>query len=400
MTQSRLLWIGLAVAISFGLVIEAMKSTRNSGFGATRSTGIFGFNDDSDSSDNTEAKQTHRQKADRARSRLLRGRIADVTAKSIDASITQKIAAAAPVAGLANLANPTKINLDEAAKKKAAEKKAADAKKKKKKKKKKSSPTTDGTTPVAPTWGDDDDGDDTDSSSGGFGASGTYGGGGSSRTIIGMNAAVNENPETLEEWIAYIMPEPVYERVMKLISQNQVHAMDSDIFHEVIVQMLADSRPKMHEYAVLALGSAPSVKSFLLLEAANLAQADGSSLKVQSRTYLKAYSKIENLRYLANAISSEIEAGTTFEALRLIQIAVQTYKPKTSGSTGGGSSGSGATGTVKPSTLVVRQFSPLVPVLIRVASMTKDATVRQEASLTLEQVQTLVKGSTTTASAY
>lgn len=382
MTQSRLIWIGLIIAISFGLVIEAMKSTRNSGFGSGRA-GLFGYNELSDG-DAVERKQT-RAKADRARSRLLRGRVAGLSATTVEAK-TNPVPA---VAGVANLANPLKINMDEAAKKKAAEKKAADAKKKKKKKKKKA--TEGGGIPVdvSPTSGSDDD-DDTDSSAGGFGASGTYGGGaGGYRTMIGTRAAVNENPETLEEWLAYIMPDPVYDRVMKLISQNQVHAMDSDIFHEVITQMLADSRPKMHEYAILALGSAPSVKSFLLLEAANLAQADGSSLKIQSRTYLKAYSKIENLRYLANAISSEIESSTTFEALRLIQVAVTTYKPKTSGSTGG---------TVSTSSTVVRQFSSLVSVLTRVVSTSTDATVRQEASVTLEQVQTLVGNTTTTAS--
>lgn len=383
MTQSRLIWIGLIVAISFGLVIEAMKSTRNSGFGSGRA-GLFGYNDLSDG-DAVERKQT-RVKADRARSRLLRGRVAGLSAATVEAKVNPVPA----VAGVANLANPLKINMDEAAKKKAAEKKAADAKKKKKKKKKKA--TEGGGIPVdtSPTSDSDDDGD-TDSSAGGFGASGTYGGGGNGgyRTMLGARAAVNENPETLEEWLAYIMPEPAYDRVMKLISQNQVHAMDSDIFHEVISQMLADSRPKMHEYAILALGSAPSVKSFLLLEAANLAQADGSSLKIQSRTYLKAYSKIENLRYLANAISSEIESSTTFEALRLIQVAVTTYKPKTSGSTGG---------TVSTSSTVVRQFSSLVSVLTRVVSTSTDATVRQEATVTLEQVQTLVGNTTTTAS--
>ena len=171
-----------------------------------------------------------------------------------------------------------------------------------------------------------------------------------------------------------------------MIQQHDAHIVDSEIFHEVITQMLADSRPKMHEYAVFALGSSPSLKSFLLLEQANYAQADGSPLKLQSRTYLKAYAKLENLRYLAGVISGAAEANSTYEAMRLIQVAVADYKPAAVPPTSGPTASAVA---------VSKQFSSLVPVLNRVLQTSNDATLIQEATTTLRQVQTIV-GTTAT----
>lgn len=381
-SQNRLIWIGLTVAVALGLTLEFMKSTRGSIVGNATSS-IFGMGriDDGDdarvlSLNHSNRDHSTREKADRARSRLLRGRIAGLGGTEAGMTPRNPVVVAA---GKPNLAAPVAINLD-AAKKAEAEKKARDAKKKKKKKKK---PTVNGepTLDTSTTSGDDDD-DSSDTSSDFGGGSSSFAGGTSSHRVITQGQAVNENPETLEDWLAYILPEPNYDRTMKLITQNQTHAVDSEIFHEVITQMLADSRSKMHELAVLALGTSPSVKSFLLLEAANLAQSGNSTLRLQTRNYMKAYSKIENLRYLSNAISTDIQASTVYEALRLIQAAVTNYKPRaTTPATGG---------TVSTSALVVRQFTPLVSVLTRLAQTATDATVQQEATTTLQQVRSLL----------
>ncbi len=384
-SQNRLIWIGLTVAVALGLTLEFMKSTRGSIIGSATSS-IFGMNriDDGDDARVLSLNQPNREKADRARSRLLRGRIAGLG--GTQAGLAPAVTTTVVSAGKPNLAAPVAINID-AAKKAEAEKKARDAKKKKKKKKKSTvngGPSVD----TSATTSNDDD-DDSDSSSDFGGGSSSFGGGTSSQRVITQGQAVNEDPETLEEWLAYILPEPNYDRTMKLITQNQTHAIDSEIFHEVITQMLADSRAKMHELAVLALGTSPSVKSFLLLEAANLAQTGNSALRLQTRTHMKAYSKIENLRYLSNAIATEIQASTAYEALRLIQVAVTNYKPKTNPppATGGG---------VSSSAVVVRQFTPLVSVLTRLAQTSPDATVQQEAATTLQQVRSLL-GTTTPA---
>jgi hypothetical protein len=175
---------------------------------------------------------------------------------------------------------------------------------------------------------------------------------------------------------------------MKLIEAQQQRSIDSDIFHQVVNQMLSDSREKMHEYAVLALGSAPSMPSFMLLEAANAAQTDNSALKIQSRNYIKAYSRLENLRYLATALAGSLEAPVAYEALRLIQVAATTYKPKaTAPSTGS---------TVSASAVVVKQFTPLVAPLTRLQTTATDATVRQEAITALKDVTALIGTTATT----
>lgn len=398
--QTRMIWIGLIVAIGFGLTIEALKSTRASADGSSWRPRIFGMQDLEDGEDviaalhNQHAGKSSHQ-AQRARSRLLKGRIAGLSNNAALAPAAATIAdavkpAVTPSETDSNLGAPKTINTDDAKKK--AEKDAADAKKKKKKKKKKSSTNDAANEPMtaaAPAADSNSHDSAKDVPGGGAGMFRGSGGGISQiRTTIG-NPAIDESPETLEEWLTYILRDPNYDRTMKLIEAEQQHKIDSDIFHEVVSEMLADPRLKMHEYAILALGSAPSLKSFILLEAAALQQAEGSELRLQARTYLKAYAKVENIRYLGNAMASNIETSTAYEALRLIQLAVTNYKSKPVSQQ--------PSGTPRTSSLVARQFTSLVPVLTRVVSTSTDASLRQEASQTLQQVQTLVGGANTPA---
>ncbi len=364
--QSRTLWVGLIVAIVLGLSIEFLKSAKDS-VNASWRPRLFGMSESDEVTSN-------RDQAQRARSRLLRGRLAGLADNKAALSASPTGLVAAAPAGLPNMGAPVSINAD-ALKKKI----EATAKKKKKKKKAKPAETKPG---LIPATSPSDDASPDNSSSDVSGASGTYGGGSSqTRTLVGTNID-NENPETLDEWLQYILREPNYERTMKLVEAQQQLTIDSEIFHEVVSQMLGDSRSKMHEFAVLALGSAPSVKSFLLLETANVREIDASELKIQSRTYLKAYSKIENLRYLASVIATPLEAPTAYEALRLIQLSVATYKPRsTSPSTGS---------AVATQAVISRQFTSLVPVLTRVAATAVDPTVQQEAAKTLREVNSLI----------
>ncbi|CAN5549622.1 hypothetical protein BH10BDE1_BH10BDE1_32200 [soil metagenome] len=380
--QSRIFWIGLIIAIALGLSIEFLKSARRAGESSSGAR-LFGMNnlDDGDTTlVKSERSEKSRDQADRARTRLLRGRLAGLTNAATITPVPAAIVAAAN-SGVPNLGTPVAINTDDA-KKKAAEKAVEDAKKKKKKKKKKAATPDVAQQPPSPVSMPDSD-SSTNKSSDVSGASGSYGAGGSShsRTIIGSKPPLNENPETVDQWLAFILREPSYERTMKMIEAQQQHSIDSDIFHEVVTQMLSDSRQKMHEYAVLALGSAPSLRSFLLLEAANVAQADGSALKIQSRNYIKAYSRIENIRYLGSAIAGTLEAAVAYEALRLIQVAVANYTPKAAPSTGS---------TVSTSAVVAKQFTSLVPALTRMQTAATDATVRQEATAALRDVNALL----------
>lgn len=393
-SSSRNIWIGLIVAISFGLAIEFMKSTRSSVTEAAGRTRFFGLISDDETTVITNPRSNTRERAERARSRLLRGRLGGLD--TVTSTPANAVVAPTAIAVVAKKVDPKALA-------KADAKKVADAKKKKKKKKKDAAAEAVAAVSNPPTTSDDS-GKKKSSDDDFGGGSSLYGGMSSITRNNGPRSTdLDETPENLDEWLEYILRDPNFDRTMKLIDAQQKRSIDSEIFHEVIRQMLADSREKMHEYAIYALGSSPSLKSFLLLEQANGLQPEGSALRLQSRTHLKAYSKLEHLRILASVISTSSSAGTdariSFEALKLIQIAVATYKSRTSNAGNGTSGSGGPTASATPAN-VSRQFSPLVAVLTRFAQIAPDAALQQEASQTLQQVQTLVAAPPTMASAF
>ncbi|MBN8539469.1 MAG: hypothetical protein J0L82_03705 [Deltaproteobacteria bacterium] len=395
--RNRTLWLAAIIVISLGLMIEAMKTSRSTtAAGARHRSGLFGFASLEDESSPELGSRNRRGisqmlAADRARARLQGrlsgGRLANDRIAGLDADIdAAPLPAATPAA--ANLANPLKINTAEAEKKK-----AEDAKKKKKKKKKKTAEKQNGSDVTVTGDSDDDSEKDNDISPGGMGPS-------SVRSIVrstgpgAKQVDESNDPETLEDWIAYIMPEPSYERTMKMVEAVQQRRMDPSIFHDVIAEMLADSRGKMQEHAVLALGSYPSLKSFLMLQSTNFSISETSPLKIQSRNHLKNYSRLENLRYLASLISSagsgnssSVDTNVLFEALRLIHLSADFYSGNVSSSGGSGSPTPPKPAATPPS--VVRQFNPLVPALNRIAQTSDDSNIRQEASQALRQVQVI-----------
>ncbi len=376
LTQTRLVWLALIIAISCGLAIEILKTTHASQDGSSWRPRIFGM-----AAEDEEITLEYRSvKAGRARSRLLKGRVA---------GLSENTAFIAPPVAAAVIAGPPVPNLTPLSSKMSEEdkKKALDAAKKKKKKKKKSATEEVAAVEAAPA--PQQDSGKSKSSSDVSGGSSMNKSSNNRRSIILGAAEINEIPETLEQWLAYILPEPNYDRTLNLIKGHEIRTVDSEIFHEVIAQMLADSRAKMHEYAIYALGTAPSLKSFILLEAANMNEPTGSPLKLMSRTNLLAYSKLENLRYLAGAISSGGETNSAYEAMRLIQLAASEHKPKPSAPSGG------------PATMALaisRQFSSLVPILMRVSQLATDASLRREATTTLRLVQVIVGTPTPVAS--
>ena len=379
--QTRLVWIGLIITISLGLAIEALKSTRNSHDGSSWHPRIFGMQDFDNEDQEPTIQRT--EKAGRARSRLLKGRIADLNENSPLAnlgkttSLETTAAVALPGPPIPNL-TPLKLTQSDEAKKK------AEAAKKKKKKKKKAAEEAIAQQPYqAPS----EPSKKADPSLAITGNSNMTRGGNLQRNLIVGGNTSTDKPETLEQWLTFILREPSYERTVRLIQAQQARTIDPEIFYEVTTQMLADYRAKMHEYAIYALGSTASLKSFLLLEAANLREAEGSLAKSQSRSYLKTYSRLENLRYLAGVIAGTSESSSALEALRLIQIAVMDYKPTSSAPS-------------RPTTSRLnasKQFSTLLPALARIAKTADDAMLRQEADTTLRQVQILVGSSATPA---
>jgi hypothetical protein len=348
--RNRTLWLAAIVVIGLGLMIEAMKTSRSSTTASNRSRGgLFGFASMEDESSpelgiRNRRGVSHMQAADRARARL-QGRLSGGRLAGLTADLDSQPAKPEATPGAANLAAPLKINTEEAAK--AAAKKKADAAKKKKKKKKKSAVAQkQNAVDVTVTEDSDDESEDSPDLSGPGAAA--------VRAIVtnsgkaagdAKNTDDSNEPETLEEWIAYIMREPSYERTMKLVDAVQQRRLDPSIFHDVIAEMLADSREKMQEHAVLALGSYPSLKSFLMLQSINFTISETSPLKIQSRNHLKNYSRIENLRYLASLIASSgsgsgsgsVDTNVLFEALRLIHLSANFYSGGATSSSSGGS---------------------------------------------------------------
>ena len=391
--RNRTLWLAAIIVISLGLMIEAMKTSRSTtAAGARQRGGLFGFaslEDESSPELGTRNRRGVSQMlaADRARARL-QGRLSNNRIAGLDADIDAAPAAPTATPGAATLANPLKINTAEAAKKK-----AEDAKKKKKKKKK-TAEKKNGVDVTVTEASDDDSENDTDVSPTGFGPSNVRSATAGAAGAGAKQAEESKDPETLEDWIAYIMRDPSYERTMKMVDAVQQRRMDPSIFHEVIAEMLADSRAKMQEHAVLALGSYPSLKSFLMLQSINFTISETSPLKVQSRNHLKNYSRIENLRYLASLLSSagsgnsaSVDTNVLFEALRLIHLSANFYSGNVSSSGSGGSQTPPKPAATPAS--VVRQFNPLVPALNRIAQTSDDSNIRQEASQALRQVQVI-----------
>lgn len=402
--RNRTLWLAAIVVIGLGLMIEVMKSSLNSTVASTRSrSGLFGFASFEEEGSPELGTRNRRGvsqmlAADRARARLQGrfsgGRLANDRVAGLAADLDAAPGANPVTTGPANLANPLKINTAEVEKKK-----AEDAKKKKKKKKKKKTETAQKQNDVEVSV-TDKSGDDSDNEQ--LGSPARLNNSNVRSTVRSTEpgaqnqAEESSEPETLEDWIAYIMREPSYERTMKMVDAVQQRRMDPSIFHDVIAEMLSDSRDKMQEHAVLALGSYPSLKSFLMLHSINLTISETSPLKVQSRNHLKNYSRIENLRYLSSLISSAgsgsgnnstVDTVILFEALRLIQTSANFYSGNVS-SSGTGGSQTPPKPTANPPG-VVRQFNPLVPVLNRIALTSNDSNIRLEASLALRQVQVI-----------
>lgn len=390
--RQRTISIALATLVLLGGMIEIMKSSRSAtSTQAMRKSGIFGLSFDDENSPEL-SNRPAREAADRARSRLsgrlhgtLGGNSSPTAAAEGPAPAASPAASPAATGDAATLGDPKKINTAEAAKKK-----AEDDKKKKKKKKKSDVAKAPGIE-VSVTEKDEED-DDTDIEPLGGGAVNVRAAVAAKETAAAKEAEQNNGEmDSLEEWIAFIMPQPSYERTMKMVQELQAKRLEPGIFHDVATEMLADPRPKMQELAVMALGSYPSLRSYLMLQAANLRFSESSSMKVQSRNFLKAYSRVENLRYLSSVISAGVENDVVFEALRLIHSSANFYSGQANTSAGNGS-GNGSGTQPRPAATpasVVRQFHPLVPVLNRLAQTSTDEAIRQEASTTLRQVQVL-----------
>lgn len=369
---NRQVWIALAIMLGLGLSLEAIKGLGRDAW-ANKVGRVFGYSgEDEISPDLSEQRRSDRHSANRARARI-QSRVAGLSA--VTAEVAPVPAAGPAVSAAVDLA------LNAAATKAAHDLSLAKAKKaKEKKKKKKKADEKKEPQAIVSVTERDDRGDSGTSGGAALSTSTTAGTAGFGAAAPAENL---EDPKTLEEWLKFILREPNYDRTLKMIEAQQSRTLDVTIFHEVTKQMVADSREKMQEFGVLALGSAPSARSYVLLQTANLSLPVGAPAKAQSRAHLASYSQPEFVRYLASAIASAPLPEIAYEALRLIQLAVETQMRAVSRPSEGG-------GGPRASTIpraVAQQFTTMLPLLTRVAQSSDESVLREEASTTIKRIQ-------------
>ena len=394
---SRPMWIAIALVVAMGLLIDSAKKTGDRAWRPKLSLfGMRGLDDDNDAITRLGRRPRSTEETDaanRARSRLNSARMSGQTTgqlAGLDANKSTAPVKAPPSESTepANAAMPVNQNLGDPAMVEAKPEvhKPEDKKKKKKKKKKTGLPTADTQGPKLEVNSVDTS---AETSSGGSrptsaanSGNDSFGNGGGARVD-----AMVEDPKTLDEWLSYILREPSYERTMKFIKGAQNGSVTSEIFQEVVKQMSLDPRPQMHGLAIVALGSTPSTRSFLMLQSAAVSMPETSELRIQARSFLKQYSRLENLRYLIAALTGTSDRESRLEALRLIRASAEQYLRPTRPGTPTES------GTKPPPVQITRQFNPLVPILERVVQTSQaaqDTGVHDEASSTLKRLETLL----------
>lgn len=255
----------------------------------------------------------------------------------------------------------------EDAKKKDEKKKKDDKKKKKKKKtiKGKGTPETDDSEEA------DDSAESPDSSSP------TAAGGPAPR-----GGEENKEPETVEEWVAFLMSTPDFEKTAKFVKLYQGGAIIPDIYYEVVTAMLGDEREKMREYGIMALGSTPSVRSFTMLADYTTVEQGLTRPKQQANAYIRMYTRLEYLQHLVGAVKSgSPEAG--MQAMQQLQVAASIHLKGSNGEPGE----AGETPRT-PASNVSRYFNPVVEALQQFVQTTQNQALVSEANSTLNTIRT------------
>ncbi|MEK7355007.1 MAG: hypothetical protein AAB250_01060, partial [Bdellovibrionota bacterium] len=279
------------------------------------------------------------------------------------------------VAGLE--AAPTEPTSEEtvapATKKAEDEKKKKDDKKKKKKKKKKKTIKGKGeTTPET-----DDSEDEAKNDSDDFSNPAYTGGPGVSNIVD-----PNKIPETVEEWLAFLMPSPDFDKTAKFVKFYQNGAIKAEIYYEVVGKMLEDPREKMIELGVMALGSTPSVKSFTMLSDFTIVEKDLARPKAQAQSYMRMYTRLEYLQHLTSAFSAG-SVQASMEALKQLEIAIALHLK------GAGTDQPTEQDTTPraPASNVSRYFNPIVGALENLLATSENTLVLGEATKALQNLQ-------------
>lgn len=275
-----------------------------------------------------------------------------------------------------------------------------DKKKKKKKKKKKGAGETEETTPEDSS---DEDAEEANETAATGGAAGT-----NAPTYAG--AGVNTNPQTIEEWFAYLQANLDYEHVSKFIQLAQAGEVSTEVFYGTLEKMLETKNTRMQQFAVLALGATPSQESFVMLADVTNTKSMETKVRSQAKTNMNTYARIEYVGYLSGVVGTDAEVGAAISALAYIETAankhlrtlsstssssVGTPNGTTPGTTTGTIPGTGTgtdetqTNTRSPASNVTRTFETLAASLTA-ATGSKNAQLSSMSAQTLQLLRSLL----------
>lgn len=306
---------------------------------------------------------------------------------------------ASPVAAPATATNGTVKN---AVAQNKTDKKKKDDKKKKRKKKKKTveGKSADPNTPDVEEDSDTEDSDDAELSDGGVAGGGIV-------TPPGAGASdENEIPTTQREWEDIVLREPDFKATEKLVKFYLSNAVSAEIFYNVVRHMLDDSRPKMRQLGLVALGATPSPQSFAELAFFIHEESGVTPLKSQAQSYLQRYIDLAYMRHLASVMQMADAPVVNLEAIRIFRLAVdrhlQTARIRTpaelgettQSSTEQGSqtpeNGEGKQIVKKKSFDVTLYFRPFLSILERVQASYQNRELKQAAGNALNSLRDLL----------
>jgi Ribosome receptor lysine/proline rich region len=272
--------------------------------------------------------------------------------------------------------------------------KKKDAKKDKKKKKKKKK--IKGTGEPETAQPDDSSDEDADDSSDDVAAA-PAGAGNNTPPVAGPNA-LNTNPQTADEWFAYLQANLDYDHVSKFIQLTQTGEVKAEVFYETVEKMLLDPGLRMHQFAVLALGSTPSQSSFTLLAAVSLEDSMEAKVKSQAQTYMRMYTRLEYVRHLGTVIAMENEIDASLTALALVQDSALLHLKNIATTPAPTETGSGTPTNEPPvqqpartpASNITKTFDAIVASLQKVSTTSPNETLRIQAASTLQTLRSLL----------
>lgn len=221
-------------------------------------------------------------------------------------------------------------------------------------------------------------------------------------------------PQSQREWELLLLNEPDFKATEKFIQYYNSGLVKDEVFFAVVHQMLEDSRPKMRQLGVIALGSSnPSARNFAELAFAVQNEHGVTPVKTQAQGYMKNYTQLGHLRYLGQAMLLKESPFVNLEAMRLVRVAAEQHlKPlkaartpdEESGETDLSSEDANApaatqaesetqTQTAEPKKKqvdVTSYFKPFVLALTRLQQSYTDPELRAAATQTLNSLTTLM----------